>query len=210
MAAKALRLLTCAAGCVVLVVYVACARSFLFTSRLKGPGHTCVRPRIFVGVFSDGGGAAKYAERRSALRATWFPNTTDALNRVECTYGITIRFVVGRSVLTDDSASLQAWYDETSEHNDFLRLDALDTYRAMTGKTAEMFRHVIKLPQKYEYVVKVDDDMFVSLSHLARAVDQWADMGVDYVGCMTNPGLVYRIEGKFYIAHSKAYSRRCR
>jgi hypothetical protein len=184
---------------IALLVPMTCIISFtnrsMHHARLKTIS-MCANRRIFVGVFTDGGGVEKYATRRAAMRASWFPNTTEALQRVECKYGMTIRFVVGYSPLTNDTRAVKKWREELAAHDDFLKLDALDTYRAMTGKTAKMFRHVSSLGQKYEYVVKVDDDMFVSLSHLAKAVDQWADMKADYVGCMTNPGNIYRTEGE--------------
>lgn len=188
-------------------VFIICIFSFVPASNHRELASLCVKPHIFVGVFTDGSGTAKYAQRRSALRTTWFPNTTDALKRVECTYGITIRFVVGSGVMTNDTNALKAWHDEMDAYEDFLKLDVLDTYRAMTGKTAEMFRHVMSLPQNYEYVVKVDDDMFVSLNHLAKAVNQWADMKVDYVGCMTNPGKIYRTEGEATLGISSSEAR---
>lgn len=109
---------------------------------------------------------------------------------------MTIRFVVGSGALTNDTDARKAWHAELDAYDDFLKLDVLDTYPAMTGKTAKMFRHVMSLPQDYEYVVKVDDDMFLSPMHLAKAVEQWADMKADYVGCMTNPGTIYRTEGE--------------
>lgn len=55
----------------------------------------------------------------------------------------------------------------------------------------KFFRHVMGLPQNYEYVLKVDDDMFVSLGHLSEAVEQWSGMQADYVGCMLH-GRVFR------------------
>lgn len=158
--------------------------------------YTCMTPKIFVGVFTDGSGVAKYAARRAALRASWFPNTTQALQDIECTHGITLRFVVGNGEITNDTHALDAWHAELKAHDDFMRLDVLDTYLAMTGKTTKMFRHVLSLPEKYEYVVKVDDDMFVSLAHLSKAIEQWADMNVDYVGCMIKPGNIWRTEGE--------------
>jgi galactosylxylosylprotein 3-beta-galactosyltransferase len=102
-------------------------------------------------------------------------------------YGMKIRFVVGNGVATDDPVALKAWHAELKAHDDFLQLDALDTYLAMTGKTNKMYRHVMNLPQNYEYLVKIDDDMYLSLSHLSKAVEQWSDMAADYVGCMTHP-----------------------
>jgi hypothetical protein len=169
----------------------------------------CTKPRIFVGVFTDGGGVPEYARRRAALRASWFPNTTEALKHVECMYGMTIRFVVGHSPLTNDTRAVNAWHDELSTYDDFLKLDVLDTYLAMTGKTSQMFRHVFSLGPKYEYAVKVDDDMFVSLSHLAKAVDQWADMNADYVGCMKNPGYIFTVEGELNVSefNTRAFAR---
>jgi len=158
--------------------------------------NTCVKPIICVGVFTDGGGVPRYADRRAALRATWFPSTPGALKDVECTYGITVRFVVGNGELTNDTIAIRAYHAELKEHGDFFRLDVLDTYPAMTGKTSKMFRQVLSLPEEYQYAIKIDDDMYVSLAHLSKAAEQWTAMGVDYVGCMNHPGIIYKTEGE--------------
>lgn len=157
---------------------------------------TCIMPRIFVGVFTDGSGDAKYAARRAALRATWFPNTTEALEDLECTRGITLRFVVGKGESTNDTLALEAWHAELKSHDDFIKLDVLDTYRSLPVKTALMFRHVLSLPKEYQYTAKIDDDMYVSLAHLSKVAEQWAAMDVDYVGCMSHPGIINRTVGE--------------
>jgi len=172
------------------------AQTILVAQVPPDPTRKCTKPKFFVGVFTDGSGAAKYIERRAALRASWFPGTPDELKHVECLYGITVRFVVGNGELTDDPIALKAYHAELRAHNDFLRLNVLDTYPAMTGKTSKMFRHVLSLPEDYQYMVKIDDDMFVSLPHLSKVAEQWAAMGVDYVGCMTNPGHIFKTEGE--------------
>jgi hypothetical protein len=166
------------------------ARTYL-NKRVSIAPSSCAKPRIYVGVFTDGGGVEKYANRRASLRTTWFPNTTYARTQLECKYGMTVRFVVGQGVLTNDTRFLSAWRDEQADRDDeFLKLDVVDTYQAQTGKTDKFFRHVMGLRQNYEYVLKVDDDMFVSPSHLSKAVEQWSGMKADYIGCMIHGNLI--------------------
>lgn len=180
-----------------IVVFLATCSIFIlrtFVGKQVRPAlRDCVKPRIYVGVYTDGGGQEKYAKRRASLRTTWFPNTTYARAQLECKYGMTIRFVVGRSLQTNDTQLQQAWHDEQLRHDDFLKLDVVDTYKQQAKKTDEFFRHVMNLSQKFEYVVEVDDDMFVSPSHLSMAVQQWAEMKLDYVGCMIH----FKNQGEF-------------
>lgn len=176
-----------ATACIVLL-----APAFLKDVKFDG-SRACKKPRIFAGVFTGAGGAPKYADRRAMLRASWFPNTKRDLERLECMYGVTLRFVVGR--LTDDAQYHKEWNEEVRAHGDFLELNVIDGYHNLTAKSTEYFHHVLSLPQEYEYAVKVDDDMFVSPSHLVKAVDQWANMKVDYAGCMVNPGPIFKEEG---------------
>jgi len=197
--------LTCVKRVLVVLLVATCL--LLIVRTYKHAPITCAKPRIYVGVFTDGGGDEKYANRRASLRATWFPNTTDARAQLECEYGMTIRFVVGRSVRTTDTRLQMAWQDEQETFDDFLKLDVVDTYPTMTSKTDSFFRHVMSLAQNFQYVVKVDDDMFVSPSHLAKAVEQWSGMKADYVGCMIL-GSVYKTKGECN-AQSAGYGKCC-
>lgn len=183
---------------ILLLFLTTCATTWLVVELIiDDPIRTCVKPRIFVGVFTKGGGDAKYATRRALLRSSWVPNTTEALKRLECAQGVTLRFVVGQSVLTNDTKSLKAWDHELNHYDDLLTLNAQEGYHGLTAKSAEFFYLIMNLRQKYEYAVKVDDDMFVSLNHLVKAAEQWAYMKVDYVGCMMNKeDTIFRSKGK--------------
>lgn len=81
---------------------------------------TCAKPRIYDGVSQMVAEQKKYANRRASVRTTWFSNTTYAWTQLECKYGMTIRFVVGQSVITTDTQSLRAWNDEQANHDDFV------------------------------------------------------------------------------------------
>lgn len=58
-----------------------------------------------------------------------------------------------------------------------------ECYRCLPRKTATFFMTV---HQQYdtEWVLKVDDDVYLAANRILLAVAQWDAMHVDYIGCM--------------------------
>ncbi|DBA81436.1 TPA: hypothetical protein ACH3X1_007222 [Trebouxia sp. C0004] len=61
-----------------------------------------------------------YKARRAALRATWFPDSQEGLDRLERDTNMLIRFIIGRTSNDTKEAELMT---ESNEHGGFLRLD---------------------------------------------------------------------------------------
>lgn len=160
-------------------ISIAAAMARIMTRRKVSP---CNAPSIFVGVFTAAGSSAKYVARRNAIRSTWLRDVDPSCNC--CTI---IRFVVGRS----NRGNEQDWQNEIQTHRrEFMELDILDSYENLTNKTIAFFTRIGAM-RPYEYVLKIDDDQFLSQSHLMKAAIQWSTMGADYVGCMTTGGEVH-------------------
>jgi hypothetical protein len=132
-----------------------------------------------------------YAARRAALRATWFPPTPAALDALEAAAGVRLRFVAGRAADAAAGAALDA---EAAAHGGFLRLDLVEGYGSLTNKTLAFLRHAAQHFPRAEYVLKLDDDVYLRLDRVPAAVAQWRGAGSDYVGCMKT-GAVFKDAG---------------
>jgi hypothetical protein len=155
-----------AASFVLAVIVIHAWRAVVRTKRMCNYADT----RILVGVFT--GPTIQHKDRRDALLSTWFPNSTEALREVECRLGITVRFVVTGSKYA------------TPDENMLLVMDVPDTYSNLPVKVSRYFYAAMRMA-KYEYVVKMDDDVYLSLPNLRQAAEQWRVMEVGYAGCMT-------------------------
>jgi galactosylxylosylprotein 3-beta-galactosyltransferase len=121
-----------------------------------------------------------YTARRAALRRTWFPPSQAALDELERSSGLAVRFVIGHS----DSAAAEAEVAlEQAAHGGFLRLPLQEGYSSLANKTLAFFRLAVE-QYDAQYIVKADDDVYLRLDRVPAAVRQWAARGADYVGCM--------------------------
>lgn len=136
-----------------------------------------------------------YEARRRALRASWFPSGRAELERVEREQGIVVRFVAGSSADAALEAALSA---EAEQHGDFLRLPHLiEGYAGLPTKTLRFLRAVT---ERYEpqYILKVDDDVFLRLDRLPHAARQWSEAGADYVGCFKTGAIMTSPRWRWY------------
>ena len=60
-----------------------------------------------------------YASRRASLRASWFPSSKEALDKVAQKDGIIVRFVIGH---TEEARQEEAVALEDRQYGGFLRL----------------------------------------------------------------------------------------
>ncbi|WIA20768.1 hypothetical protein OEZ85_005132 [Tetradesmus obliquus] len=131
-----------------------------------------------------------YAARRAALRATWFPGHPEERAWFESEHSVVLRFIIGSSANASDELALQ---QEEQEHGDFMRLPLQEDYRALPNKTRTFFRAVTQQWDP-DWVIKMDDDVYLNTARLLDAARQWDVMGAQYVGCMKH-GVVWRQPG---------------
>ncbi|XP_042381854.1 beta-1,3-galactosyltransferase 7-like isoform X1 [Zingiber officinale] len=98
--------------------------------------------------------------RRDSVRETWMPQG-EKLKKLEHEKGIVVRFMIGRSV-TSNSILDKAIDSEDAQHNDFLRLEHIEGYHALSAKTKTFFSTALGIWDANFYV-KVDDDIHVNL-----------------------------------------------
>nr|CAB3471181.1 unnamed protein product [Digitaria exilis] len=113
-------------------------------------------------------------KRRDSVRNTWMPKG-EMRKKLEEEKGIIIRFVIGHSAISGGiiDRAIQA---EDKKHGDFMRLDHVEGYLELSGKTRTYFATAVALWDANFYV-KVDDDVHVNIgktrTYFATAVALW-------------------------------------
>ncbi|XP_010262123.1 PREDICTED: probable beta-1,3-galactosyltransferase 12 [Nelumbo nucifera] len=136
------------------------------------------RPKLlgFVGIqtgFSS-------ADRRAALRSSWFPSDPDGLLRLEQATGLAFRFVIGRSKDTKKMMDLEK---EVEKYNDFMLIDVEEEYLRLPYKTLAFFKAAFDLFEA-DYYVKADDDIYLRPDRLATLLARERTHPRTYIGCM--------------------------
>jgi len=99
-------------------------------------------------------------KRRDSIRYTWMPQGEKRKN-LEEEKGIIIRFVIGHSAISGGIVD-RAIEAEDRKHGDFMRIDHVEGYLALSGKTKAYFATAVSLWDA-DFYVKVDDDVHVNI-----------------------------------------------
>jgi hypothetical protein len=85
-----------------------------------------------------------------------------------------MRFIIGHSSSTEQEAAMA---EEARLHGDILRLEGVvEAYGGLANKTRSYFR-AVGLSYEAEWVVKMDDDVYLMPGRLLEAMRQWGAMG---------------------------------
>lgn len=112
---------------------------------------------IFVAVIS----APSNFEKRKAIRETWRRNLTSKL------FVLNFAFVIGKSFEKD--AALAA---ENATYGDILQIEMVDTYYNITIKVTALLNWLNVNCKDVDFVLKVDDDVYVNVNNLANIIEQ--------------------------------------
>jgi hypothetical protein len=120
-------------------------------------------------------------KRRDSVRTTWMPSG-EKRKKLEEEKGIIIRFVIGHSATAGGilDRSIEA---EDKKHGDFLRLDHVEGYLELSGKTKTYFSTAVS-KWDAEFYVKVDDDVHVNIATLGETLVRHRKKHRVYLGCM--------------------------
>ncbi|KAL8166519.1 hypothetical protein V2J09_008018 [Rumex salicifolius] len=157
-----------------------------------GSGSAPDRPKLlgFVGVqtgFSS-------ADRRDALRSTWFPSDPDALLRLEQATSLAFRFVIGHS---KDKKKMVELGKEVDKYKDFMLIDMDEEYAKLPYKTLEFFKAAYELFEA-DYYVKADDDIYLRPDRLATLLAKERTNSMTYIGCMKKGPVITDPKMKWY------------
>lgn len=121
------------------------------------------RNSVFIAIISAPG----HFDKRSEIRQTWISQLNNqsvngSLNLAG--YG----FVIGRSTDNDTNVKIE---QESQTFNDILQIDMIDTYYNLTTKVVGLVNWLNNNCSSVDFVVKVDDDVFVNVRNLAVVVN---------------------------------------
>ncbi|XP_020591302.1 probable beta-1,3-galactosyltransferase 3 [Phalaenopsis equestris] len=120
-------------------------------------------------------------KRRDSVRKTWMPQG-EKRRKLEEEKGIIIRFVIGHGA-TPGGILDKAIEAEDRKHGDFLRLDHVEGYLELSGKTKAYFSTAVNMWDA-EFYVKVDDDIHVNIATLGATLSKHRSKHGVYIGCM--------------------------
>ncbi|XP_020097629.1 probable beta-1,3-galactosyltransferase 12 [Ananas comosus] len=168
------------------------AEDALRTFRSAAGDAAAARPKVlgFVGVQTGFGSA----DRRNALRSTWFPPNPDGLVSLEHATGLAFRFVIGRTKHRKKMAELQK---EVDMYHDFMFTDVEEEYLKLPQKTLAFFKAAFDLFDA-EYYVKADDDIYLRPDRLATLLAKDRSHRMTYIGCMKKGPVITDPKMKWY------------
>jgi hypothetical protein len=151
--------------------------------------------------------SGNYAKRRQVIRETWMPSKKYQKHYRKA--GIVTKFVIGHS---KDLSREQELQKEVEKYDDFMRIPTTESYANLAVKS-RVFLEMVMLEYSPDYIIKVDDDVYVRLDRIPGAIRQWKEMNADYVGCMKHGDVLinpkykwyepqHGLLGKEYFAHS--------
>lgn len=126
----------------------------------KSKNDTGVGRSLFIAVIS----APNNFERRAMVRQTWpnhLKNQSNIYNQLDV---VGFGFIVG---LTRDRAVQQNVMEESDNYGDILQINTMDKYVNLSMKVAGLMNWVENYCPGVDYVLKVDDDVYVNVHNLA-------------------------------------------
>ncbi|KAI9562638.1 hypothetical protein GHT06_010092 [Daphnia sinensis] len=148
-------------------------------------------PRLFVAVIS----AANYFEKRHMIRQTWLRQLRAQSDSGSSVHLVGFGFVVGRTHDRDLQLKIES---ESSTYGDILQIDMVDVYNNLTLKVVGLLNFVSDHCSRIEFVLKVDDDVYVNARNLVSVVKNLDPAESSVYGTAT-PTKVPR-EGKFALS----------
>ncbi|KAL6873793.1 hypothetical protein ACP4OV_013875 [Aristida adscensionis] len=134
-------------------------------------------------------------KRRDSIRNTWMPKG-EKRKMLEEEKGIIIRFVIGHSAISGGIVD-RAIEAEDRKHGDFMRLDHVEGYLELSGKTKAYFATAVALWDANFYV-KVDDDVHVNIATLGNILSKHVLKPRVYIGCMKSGPVLSDKDVRYY------------
>ncbi|KAE8100022.1 hypothetical protein FH972_017957 [Carpinus fangiana] len=162
------------------------------SQQLGDHGGLVERPKVlgFVGIQTGFGSA----DRRAALRSTWFPSDPDGLLRLEQATGLAFRFVIG---LSKNAKKMAEFHEEVEKYKDFMLIDVVEEYSKLPYKSLAFFKAAFELFEA-DYYVKADDDIYLRPDRLSTLLAKERTHSMTYIGCMKKGPVITDPKNKWY------------
>lgn len=126
-------------------------------------------------------------ERRNVIRETWLSDLA---------HSIRYTFVLAKS---EDRRVKKQLEIENEENRDILLLNFMDSYKNLTYKTVSSFGWATKKCQKAEYLLKIDDDMWLNKKALTTILSRGVLKGALGGSCNHGAQPVRDPDSKYYV-----------
>ncbi len=123
------------------------------------------KPDVFIAVIS----APENFKQRTKIRQSW-KNQINLVLKKGLLGRIHFAFVLGRA---ETNLTQQRIEEENTSNNDIIQIEMLDFYRNLPLKMARLLNWVHNNCPQIDFVLKVDEDMYVNLYVLAHFVKSY-------------------------------------
>jgi len=152
---------------------------------------TTTNRTLFIAIFS----APNNFEKRQIIRETWLRHVTDLHYTRGLLDVVGYSFVVGQT--TDQS--VQSKIEKESKNNaDILQVEMNDSYHNLTRKVVAILNWVNSNCPRADFVLKVDDDVYVNVRNLATVLAHLSPTEISVYGKQIGNNIVYRTSSKLH------------
>ncbi|XP_046460823.1 lactosylceramide 1,3-N-acetyl-beta-D-glucosaminyltransferase A-like [Daphnia pulex] len=145
---------------------------------------------LFVAVIS----APNNFEKRATIRSTWPSHLKNQSNINRQLDVVGFGFIVG---LTNNKTVQQKLTEESAKHNDILQVNVHDKYRNLSVKAAGLLNWLNSRCSPVDFVLKVDDDVYVNVHNLATVLHSFSPLEPSIYGHKAGGSHPSRTEGKW-------------
>ncbi len=153
---------------------------------------------LFVAVIS----APNNFEKRATIRSTWPSHLKYQSNINKQLDVVGFGFIVG---LTKNNTVQQKLTEESAKHDDILQVNVYDKYRNLSVKAAGLLNWLNSRCSPVDFVLKVDDDVYVNVHNLATVLHSLSPSVPSVYGHKAEGNHPSRTEG-FYLYFASNFS----
>jgi hypothetical protein len=148
---------------------------------------------IFIGIVS----APENVDRRDSIRRTWMRHLGQEYYHQNLIDVVGIFFFMGQT----DNESIQIGIEEEAiQHKDILQFAMMDDYYKLSSKTAAFFNWITNYCERVDFVLKIDDDVYVHVHNLASTVANLSPFENQLYGHMAEN--LFPIRGRVHLSHT--------
>ncbi len=141
--------------------------SFRYPITIQPCPNVTVNPSVFVAVIS----APSNFEKRKMIRKTWKKHLK-AENEKGSLVTAGFGFIVG---LTANNVTQAKIEEESKLYGDIIQIGMSDFYRNLSSKVAGLFNWLYRHCPEVDFLLKVDDDVYVNIRNLVRFIQSHND-----------------------------------